>query len=320
MATMSQIKALLKMHFEGNDEKFKAIALQIAAHEAKNGHTSCAREIKDIVQNPKYNLQRRVVKFPSKNDALEQRVNSARIRDLVLDDDLLSRIIRILTEYKKKNLLRKNGLANRNKVLLVGAPGTGKTMTASVIANELALPLYVIQIDKLVTKYMGETSVKLRQVFDQIAEIPAVYLFDEFDAIGSDRMLDNDVGEMRRILNSFLQYLENDESSSIIVAATNNPKLLDKALFRRFDDVLEYNLPNMEQIEMILKLKLTGLAENEVFQEATYSLFLGLPHADVVRVCDEAIKYSVIDEKAIDKQLLDGLVLNRKSLYCVQEA
>jgi SpoVK/Ycf46/Vps4 family AAA+-type ATPase len=108
---------------------------------------------------------------------------------------------RILKEYKKSNILRKNALKNRSRILLAGKPGTGKTMTASIIAHELNLPLYTIQLDKLITKYMGETSVKLRQVFEQIYEIRGVYLFDEFDAIGSDRSLDNDVGEMRRILN-----------------------------------------------------------------------------------------------------------------------
>lgn len=134
-------------------------------------------------------------------------------------------------------------------------------MTASVIANEVNLPLYVIQIDKLVTKYMGETSVKLRQVFDYIEEYPGVYLFDEFDAIGADRSMDNDVGEMRRILNSFLQYLENEDSFSLIIAATNNPSILDKALFRRFDDVLEYFLPDEDQILRIMKNKLDGYSK-----------------------------------------------------------
>jgi SpoVK/Ycf46/Vps4 family AAA+-type ATPase len=97
----------------------------------------------------------------------------------------------------------KNGLRNRSKLLLEGDPGTGKTMTASVIAYELNIPLYTIQIEHLISKYMGETSAKLKKVFEQIKEYRGVYLFDEFDAIGSDRTYDNDVGEMRRILNSF---------------------------------------------------------------------------------------------------------------------
>jgi SpoVK/Ycf46/Vps4 family AAA+-type ATPase len=116
-------------------------------------------------------------------------------------------------------------------------------MTASVIASELELPLYTVQVDKLVTKFMGETSARLRQIFDNVEIQQGIYLFDEFDAIGADRTLDNEVGEMRRVLNSFLQFIEQDASDSIIIAATNNQKMLDQALFRRFDDVLIAGAP-----------------------------------------------------------------------------
>ena len=320
MATIEQVKALMRMHFEENDEKFKSIALQIAAHEAKIGHTASAREIKDIVQNPKYSARKKLVKFSGKFDMLEQKHTSAGIEDLVLSQDLEIKIKRIITEFQKKELLRKNGLKNRSKILLTGEPGTGKTMTASVLADELGLPLYVIQIDKLVTKYMGETSVKLRQVFDCIEEIQGIYLFDEFDAIGSDRSLDNDVGEMRRILNSFLQYLENDDSYSIIVAATNNPKLLDKALFRRFDDVLEYGLPDQLQIQQIFENKLNGLATEDVFDWQVYELAEGLSHADIVRACEEAIKYALINNEEIGRESIISYIQDRKSLYKYKEA
>jgi len=193
-------------------------------------------------------------------------------------------------------------------------------MTASVLASELGLPLYVIQIDKLVTKYMGETSVKLRQVFDCISEIQGVYLFDEFDAIGSDRTLDNDVGEMRRILNSFLQYIEIDDSQSLILAATNNPGILDKALFRRFDDVLEYQLPTTEQVEVLLQLKLDGLAEKEVFNKDVYEYALGMSHADIVKVCEEAIKLTVIEDVPITREVIMSQLKDRKELYKFKEA
>ena len=232
MATAEQLKALIRAHFDDDSEKFKTVALQIAAHEAKVGHTSCAGEIKSLVQNAK-NSKKKIMPFAKQLDTLEQRENYVDMLDIVLSESLESKVARIINEFRKKEILRKNGLKNRSKILLTGEPGTGKTMTASVIANEVNLPLYVIQIDKLVTKYMGETSVKLRQVFDYIEDYPGVYLFDEFDAIGSDRSMDNDVGEMRRILNSFLQYLENEDSFSIIIAATNNPGILDNALFRR---------------------------------------------------------------------------------------
>lgn len=320
MATIEQVKALIRAHFDSNDEKFKTVVLQIAAHEAKVGHTASAREIKDIIQNPKYLSKSKVVALNNRLDILEQRFVNSTLSDLIVSTEIEDKIKRILNEYQKKDILRKNGLMNRSKILLAGDPGTGKTMTASVIANELYLPLYVIQFDKLITKYMGETSVKLRQVFDQIKEIRGVYLFDEFDAIGSDRSLDNDVGEMRRILNAFLQNLEDDESYSIIIAATNNPSMLDKALFRRFDDVMEYKNPDNDQIKRLFKMKLHGKALNDIFSDEVYKKASGLNHADIVKACEDAVKYSILEDTTITKDILMNFIQDRKNYYRYKEA
>lgn len=319
MATAEQLKALIRAHFDDENEKFKTIALQIAAHEAKVGHTACAKEIKELAQSAKIS-KNKVMPFGKKLDTLEQRDNYVDLLDIVLSESLESKVERIISEFRKKEVLRKNGLKNRSKILLVGEPGTGKTMTASVISNEVNLPLYVIQIDKIVTKYMGETSVKLRQVFDQIENYPGVYLFDEFDAIGSDRSMDNDVGEMRRILNSFLQYLENEDSFSLIIAATNNPSILDKALFRRFDDVLEYDLPDDNQIMRIMKNKLEGNAGKDVYEKDVIEAALGLSHADIAKACEEALKFSIMEETVIDKTIMIGVFNNRRELYRFKEA
>jgi len=320
MATIEQVKALIRAHFDSNDEKFKTVVLQIAAHEAKVGHTASAREIKDIIQNPKYLSKSKVVALNNRLDILDQRFVNSTLSDLIVSTEIEGKIKRILNEYQKKDILRKNGLMNRSKILLAGDPGTGKTMTASVIANELYLPLYVIQFDKLITKYMGETSVKLRQVFDQIKEIRGVYLFDEFDAIGSDRSLDNDVGEMRRILNAFLQNLEDDESYSIIIAATNNPSMLDKALFRRFDDVMEYKNPDNDQIKRLFKMKLHGKALNDIFSDEVYKKASGLNHADIVKACEDAVKYSILEDATITKDILMNFIQDRKNYYRYKEA
>ena len=176
--------------------------------------------------------------------------------DLIVSTDLETRIERVLTEFRNRRKLQSYGYANRRKLLLEGASGTGKTLTASVIASELGLPLYTVQMDKLVSKFMGETSAKLRQVFESMYTDEGVYFFDEFDAIGSYRSFDNEVGEMRRILNSFLQFIEQDSSDSLIISATNNQKLLDKALFRRFDDVLHYDLPAKDEIYRLFEYKI----------------------------------------------------------------
>ena len=320
MATIEQVKALIRAHFDSNDEKFKTVVLQIAAHEAKVGHTASAREVKDIIQNPKYLSKSKIVALNNRLDILDQRFANSTLSDLIVSTEIEDKIKRIINEYQKKDVLRKNGLMNRSKILLAGDPGTGKTMTASVIANELYLPLYVIQFDKLITKYMGETSVKLRQVFDQIREIRGVYLFDEFDAIGSDRSLDNDVGEMRRILNAFLQNLEDDESYSIIIAATNNPSILDKALFRRFDDVMEYKNPDNDQIKRLFKMKLHGKALNDIFSDEVYKKASGLNHADIVKACEDAVKYSILEDTTITKDILMNFIQDRKSYYKYKEA
>ena len=237
MATGDQIKSLVKAYVDHNDDKFKTVVLQIAAHEAKIGHDNLARELK--TQMDKLGSKRgSIVQLTPQNPMLLLSAPDYDMSELIVSEEISEKIHRILNEYRNRNKLYKYGLTNRRKVLIEGDPGTGKTLTASIIASELSLPLYTVQMDKLVTKFMGETSAKLRQIFDSMQSMTGVYLFDEFDAIGADRSLDNEVGEMRRILNSFLQFIEQDSSESIIIAATNNQKLLDQALFRRFDDVL----------------------------------------------------------------------------------
>ena len=166
---------------------------------------------------------------------------------------------------------------------------------------------------------MGETSVKLKKVFDQIKKYRGVYLFDEFDAIGSDRTYDNDVGEMRRILNSFLQYIEEDDSGSIIIAATNNAKMLDKALFRRFDDVLEYRLPDREQIIDLIRLNLNELATKDVLSDNVLEEAQGLNHADIVAACDDSLKETLLNDTVVNESILLRFLGDRKRLMQYKE-
>ena len=245
MATAEQIKSLLRSHFDNDSERFMTISLQVAAHEARQGHSTLAEEIKELVEKTKTSSRVRVITLrPDLSDLILQSQPNTKLPELIVNTAIRTRIVRLLKEYRQKERIRHFGLENRRKLLISGPPGTGKTLTAAVIAGELNLPLFTVLFDKLVTKYMGETASKLRQIFEVIAQQKGVYLFDEFDAIGAERGRDNEVGEMRRVLNAFLQFIESDKSDSFIIAATNNPGILDKALFRRFDDVLYYNLPD----------------------------------------------------------------------------
>ncbi len=317
MATAEQLKSLIRSHFGNDTERFYTIALQVAAHEAKMGHASVAHDIKHLVVMEKKKAGPRIINFPKDLKGLVLTEKSKVSKNtLVIGDDLQERINQVIHEYHQQDKLKSFGLSHRRKILLIGPPGTGKTMTAKVIAHELNINLHTIQVDRLVTKFMGETSAKLRQIFDLMVEDHGVYLFDEFDAIGGERTRDNDVGEMRRVLNAFLQFIEQDTSDSIIIAATNNPGLLDHALFRRFDDVLYYQNPTEdERYQLILNL-LGVFKPSKLNIEKIKSSSTNLCHADIVAACNDTVKKAILsDKKNILQKDLYEMLKNRKSMH-----
>ena len=170
-------------------------------------------------------------------------------------------------------------------------------MTATALAGELKFPLFSVQLHGLITKFMGETAAKLRLIFDAMTETQGVYFFDEFDAIGTDRGAKNDVGEIRRVLNSFLQFLEQDDSDSIVIAATNYEAMLDDALFRRFDDVILYGRPDTSQsIALIRNLQRVFLGPRPSWKKIN-DASVGLSHAEIARACDDAAKDCILHER-----------------------
>jgi SpoVK/Ycf46/Vps4 family AAA+-type ATPase len=315
MATAEQIKSLLRSHFDNDSERFLTISLQVAAHEARQGHTALAEDIKSLVEKTKINRTRVITLLPDLGDLILQTDPDTRLPELIVNDSIKTRIKRLLNEHRQKARIQQFGLENRRKLLISGPPGTGKTLTASVIAGELNLPLFTILVDKLITKYMGETAAKLRQIFELIARQKGVYLFDEFDAIGAERGRENEVGEMRRVLNAFLQFIEHDKSDSFIIAATNNPGILDKALFRRFDDVLYYNLPEKDQIVQLIKNRL-GTFIGSYRIETIAEEINALSHSDICQACDDAIKGAILDGKnKVSKEILLNMLKDRLDVY-----
>ena len=311
MVKTDQLITLIRSHVNNDDEMFRRVALQISAAEAKAGHTVAASAIHEAISAKP---TRPVLKLaPINNDLGDLFMicdKHYRLKDLIAPNDLKEKVERVIKEYIEQDKLHKYNLENRRKILLYGASGTGKTMTAEVLASELNIPFVVVRTDKVVTKFMGETGLKLGRVFDAIASTPAVYLFDEFDAIGTQRGMDNEVGEQRRILNTFLQLLEHDHSDSIIVAATNNFSALDKALFRRFDDTIEYKLPEKREIIELLKRDLCRVKDIQLDKLAEYCL--GMSHAEIKMTCADARKESLLYNKKIDESLMSTIIKNRK--------
>ena len=214
MATADQFKALIRSHADGDDGHFYSVAMQVAAKAARQGHSKFAQELRDLVDNAKLASQesgiprRPIPVTQPKGDLaglLAVSYPKQRFGDLVVEPSIRASLEQVLTEQRQQERLREHGFEPVRSLLFIGPPGTGKTLSASVLAGELHLPLFLIRLESLITKFMGETSAKLRMIFDAAEETRGIYFFDEVDALAGDRSSPNDVGEIRRVLNSFLQ-------------------------------------------------------------------------------------------------------------------
>lgn len=306
MSNTKQILAMLNSRAEGDDELFFSIALQVAAAEARQGHKSTAEEIRNAVERARgtrKSVQGVPIPFGAPRgdlvDLLELRQSRFQLNDVVLRDALRSRLDELVREQLKRDWLREHGKVPNRRILFVGPPGSGKTMTAEALARQLKLPLYVIRLESLITRFMGETAAKLRLVFDETSRKRGVYLFDEFDAVGGHRGATNDVGEMRRVLNSFLQFMEEPTSTdSLIISATNHPDLLDVALLRRFDLVLEFEPPTSEQIKSLIKANIRPMKYPRLAWKRITTAASKLSQSEIVRAVEGAVKTAILDERS----------------------
>lgn len=315
MATNDQLKALVVSHADGDDPQFYAVAMQVAAKAARSGQAKFAQELRDLVDDLRQKgvTSTRVASVVAVTQPrgelgslLTVSYPDARLSDLALSADLAERLRHVLLEQRQRDQLARHGLRPARRLLLIGSPGTGKTSTARVIAGELRLPLFAIRLDSIITKFMGETAAKLRLIFDALMETRGVYLFDEVDALAGNRAAPNDVGEMRRVLNSFLQFLEEDASDSVIVAATNHPGLLDNALFRRFDTVMDFALPDDKNIQAVIENRLASFSTSNLSWKPITSAAQGLSHAEIATAAENAAKRTVLAGRV--RILTDDLV------------
>lgn len=316
MSNAKQILAMLRSRAEGDEDAFLSIALQVAASEARQGHRQTAEELRAEVDKVRAKGSRGAsvpISFASPRGnvegLLELKEPRFRLKDVVLSEVLLSRINDFLRQQRKRDWLREHGKTPNRRVLFVGPPGSGKTMSAEAVAGELHLPLFVIRLEGLITRFMGETAAKLRLIFDETTKRRGVYLFDEFDAVGAQRTATNDVAEMRRVLNSFLQFMEEGNSTdSIIICSTNHPSLLDRALLRRYDQVLEFDTPTSAQIRKLVSGAMAPLKVSRLSWKKVVAAAEGLSQAEIVRAADDAVKTAILDER---RQLSESDLLDR---------
>jgi len=329
MASGDLLKKLFKSYKQLDESEFYAAALEVIDEERQKKHNVLARDLQSILNNGNnktVNNARLVElqKMPKDRERgtllFDLRSSDKYLPDIILGDDIRQQVDDLLREYKSSEILRTYGLNPKRKLLFAGPPGCGKTLCAEVVAGELGLPLLYTRFDAVISSYLGETAANLRKVFDFAQSGTWVVFFDEFDAIGKSRDDLSEHGELKRVVNTFLQLLDSFQSDSIFIAATNHETLLDNALWRRFDDILYFEKPSIEQIKELIKLKMASFSHRKLAIDKFSAEMSGLSHADIEHICLDAIKISVLDGRdevndLIFKQALDRQVRRSELIF-----
>ncbi|HCP82083.1 MAG TPA: AAA family ATPase [Octadecabacter sp.] len=325
MASAQQLIGLVKSHAEGDADRFYDLAMQLSVTEEQKGHTRLAEQLRqwaEVGQKVPVSRTPEITPIAAPRGDMAQFLAasypSERLVDVILPSRIEDELTHIVFETKMREKLEEKGLKPRRRVLLSGPPGTGKTLSASALAGELQFPLFAVMLHGLITKFMGETAQKLKMVFDAVKTTRGVYLFDEIDALAAARGGENDVGEARRVLNSFLQFLDEDTGPSIVIATTNLPGILDRAVLRRFDLVLPYEMPDAASIKQALERRLIGFSIGKMGWKRVTDCAIGLSTADVVAAAEDAARRAVLrdTDKIAAQDLIDALE-RRRSLQLI---
>ncbi len=300
MANGKILRQLIKAGTTGDSAAFRRVSEAVIEGERQKQHHLLANDLEQILYGEHLHSDhgnvRRLLPTPPVDKErgfplLDIKQPQRTIEEIILGEGSMSALEELLEEHRRGDVLRSYGMKPSSKVIFYGPPGCGKTLAAEVIAFELDLPLAVVRLDALVSSFLGETAANLRKVFEFIAEHPMVVLFDEFDAIGKERADASEHGELRRVVNAVLQMMDAYQGKSLILAATNHEQILDSAIWRRFDETIDFPLPDAGQVQQLLKLKLRGVRRQfELDEKGIIKLFEQRSGADIERIVRRAVK------------------------------
>ena len=270
MARSDLIIDLVKAGVSGNIDSVRITAEAIAADERAKKHGGVADRIfKALTTAPKHGAngltRSQGLKVRNGSSGIHRSDPERPLDSLYLDKPTKTAALELIEEQQRADVLRAHGFEPRHRLLLVGPPGNGKTSLAESLSYEMALPLFTVRYDAVITSYLGETAQRLRRLFDFVRTEPCVLFFDEFDAIGKERGDLHETGEIKRVVSTLLLQLDDLPSYCVLVAATNHPELLDRATWRRFEIKLELGKPSDEQMTDYFSLKMKEFKNNSGF-------------------------------------------------------
>jgi SpoVK/Ycf46/Vps4 family AAA+-type ATPase len=330
------LRKLLLAHFQGDAAAFRSAAEECIQEERRKNHHLLARDLdrilsanngsqvaKDDTRFTVLSTDRKGLPRDQERDVALVEIREPRrlLSELVLDRATRSTLERIVEENRRADVLRAHGVKPSTRILFCGPPGCGKSVSAEAIAAELYLPLVTVRFDAVVSSYLGETAANLRRVFEFARSRPMVVLFDEFDAIGKDRASAEEHGEIKRVVNSFLQILDGFRSETLTIAATNHEGLLDTALWRRFDEIVYFDRPEQEAITELLLSNLRQIGIDDSDLPSTALSMIRLSHADIERICRDAIKTKLLTKPGpIDSALLREMLDRQRRRVAISAA
>lgn len=328
MARADLLKQLFSSFKTEDREAFLKVANDIIEDERRKNHGILADELRMIISNGATSSRKRLSTFSV--SSANERLRDAQLFEIIYPEKTLSDVVltiesreeieQIIREFSNWDVLMSNGVYPTCRVLFYGPPGCGKTITANAIASEIGLPLLYVRFDAIMSSYLGETASNIRKVFDFVNGDSYVVLFDEFDAIARSRNDQYEHGEMKRVVNAFLQQLDNFKGRSLIIAATNFEQSLDYAVWRRFDTTLKFDMPdNDERVRLFdLKLKQFKGSENIIIEFLPH--MEKFSHADVERAAVFVMRQCILDGRRMyTKKDVEQAVLQQEKLVSLRK-
>lgn len=291
----------------GDREKVKNYATVLADNLEQEGEIALAKKVRTVLmkRRPEFtsldSFSTKPVDTESRMDIVEISNPQISKDQLVLSKYIEDELNSFVECYHMRDDLLKAGLEISNSLLLYGPPGCGKTTVAQYISSITNLPLVTARLDGLISSLLGSTAKNIRKIFDYVAKRECILFLDEFDVIAKLRDDKNELGELKRVVNSLIQNIDSLNNNSILIAATNHHELLDPAIWRRFSKVMTLERPQKDEISRLLMLLLIGypcdFQNNDKKMEQVICAFEGFSHSNIKTVIKNAIRDSIIKHK-----------------------